>query len=135
MSPSSPRPGYATREAYDEMLMPIFHLTGTKDASPMADFPPEERQRPFREIDNVDQYLAVFKDGNHMTFTDRTEVFGQDFSYPSRDRHHELIKMAAVAYWEAYLKDDQEALTWLEGGEFADELGKEGTFEFKPARD
>lgn len=135
MSPAPPQPGWATPDAFDEMSIPIFHLTGTGDESPLANFPPEARQLPFRQIDTVDQYLVVFKDGNHMTFTDRPQVFGQDFSYPSRDRHHELIKMAAVAFWESYLEDDQDARNWFAGGGFGHELGEEGTFEFKPARD
>jgi predicted dienelactone hydrolase len=133
MSPAPPRPGYASPDAYNDMLVPIFHFTGTDDRSPMAGFPPEARLVPFKEIANVDQYLVVFKDGNHMTFTDRTEAFGQDLGYPSRDCHHELIKMAAVALWDAYLKGEDAARAWLEGGGFASELGAEGTFEFNPA--
>ena len=135
MSPSPPRPGYTAPDGFAAMLMPIFHLTGTNDTSPMADFHPSARLTPFREVTNVDQYLVVFEGANHMTFTDRTEVFGQSFDYPSRARHQELIQIAAVAFWDACLRGDPAAEAWLEEGGFAAELGSQGTCEFKPAEE
>jgi len=134
MSPSNPRTGYRSEESYSRMLMPIFHLTGTDDVSPMADFPASDRHIPFLTIDRVDQYLLVFEGGNHMTFTDQPRMFGHDYSYPARDRHQRLVKIAATAYWDSRLKNNGAARDWLDKGGFEKELGSEGTFEFKPAR-
>lgn len=134
MSPSNPRPGYRAERSYHRMLAPIFHMTGTDDVSPMADFPPSDRQIPFRKITVVDQYLLVLNGGNHATFTDRPRLFGRDYDYPERHRHQGLIKIAATAYWESRLKDDPAATRWLDGGGFASELGDHGTFEVKSAR-
>jgi predicted dienelactone hydrolase len=134
MSPSSPRAGFATPDCYARMLMPIFHITGTRDDSPVANLKAAERLEPFKAIANVDQYLLVLDGANHMTFTDRPRIFGRDFSYPERDRHQQLVKIAATAYWDSRLNENDAAREWLDEGGFATELGDQGTFEVKAAR-
>lgn len=135
MSPSPARPGYdAGPGAFADMLMPLFHLTGTEDASPADDFPTEARRKPFDLIADVDQVLVVFKAANHMTFSGESRALGRDWSYPSLPRHVELIKAGAVAFWDAHLRDDRAAKAWLDGGGYMRLVGAEGTVEFKPAR-
>lgn len=135
MSPSPARPGYdAGPGAFADMLMPLFHLTGTEDASPADDFPTEARRRPFDLVTDVDQHLVVFAGANHMTFSGETQALGRDWSYPRRERHLELIKAAAVAFWDAHLRDDPSARAWLESGGYARLVGEDGTVEFKRAR-
>ena len=126
MSPAPPRNAPA-QQAFSQMLMPLFHLTGTDDASPIDDLEPIDRRVPFDTIDSVDQYLLILDQGVHMTFSGRREP-----AYPARDRHHTLIRMAAVAFWDALLKDDAAARAWLENGGMAAALDMGGTFEFKP---
>ncbi len=134
LSPSPNRDDQPIEEAFGDMAMPIFHLTGTKDESPMRDFEAVDRQRPFETIDDVDQYLLVLNEAVHMTFSGRTTLpGGRTFSYPSLDRHHALIKMAAVAYWDAMLKDDANARVWLQDGGFSAAIADDGTFAYKPA--
>lgn len=133
LSPSPPRPGYRHPDPYSAMLMPIFHLTGTKDDSPMGDFDPIDRQRPFEETDNVDQYLLVLNDATHFTPSGRLQRGGEDLSYPGIERHHDLILMSATAFWDWHLKGEEAARAWLEGGGLVEELGEDGTFIFKPA--
>ncbi|MDA0204714.1 MAG: acetylhydrolase [Acidobacteria bacterium] len=124
MSPSRPRNG-SVEEAFSDMLMPIFHLTGTNDEDPTGRLTAEDRQVPFQTIDGVEQYLVVFKDGVHRTFS------GREGGYPSIGRHHELIKTAAVVFWRAYLLGDAEAKGWLQDGGYEQELGVEGSFDVK----
>jgi len=116
---------------YDDIRVPIFHMTGTEDGSPLRDMDPEERQLPFKTIDTVDQYLLVLDGGDHMVFN------GERVRGPERDtdaRHHDLIRMASIAFWDAELMDDAEARAWLDEGGFTQELGDDGTFEVKKAR-
>ena len=134
LSPS-PRHGIAApvlarrdaEEAYDAMLMPIFHLTGTGDGTPTTGTTAEHRQMPFQLINHVDQYLLVLDKAVHATFG------GRDAGYDA-GRHRELIKMAAVVFWRAYLHGDAEALDWLQGGGYEGSVGGDGGFEFKPKR-
>ena len=43
-------------------------------------------------------------------------------------RNHELIQQSTLAFWDAYLKGDATAKSWLQN-DFAKELGNSGTFE------
>lgn len=135
MSPSPPRAGYdAGPEAFSDMLMPLFHLTGTQDASPADDFPVEARRQPFARISDVHQMLVVFNGANHMTFSGETRALGRDWSYPSLPRHVDLIKAAAVAFWDVHLRGDQSARVWLERGGYAEAVAEDGAVEIKRAK-
>jgi len=102
MSPSAR--GKAPEKQFENMLMPIFHLTGTDNASPLGVFTPEDRITPFKLINEQDQYLLVLDKASHMSFTGRE--IDKD---PYLDEHHKVIKMTAVAYWKMVLEQDQEA--------------------------
>jgi len=128
MSPTPPRTGVVDG-VYTDMLMPIFHLTGTADDSPLGDgLKPIDRRIPYDTIAAVDQYLLILDKGVHMTFSGRRRP-----GYPGLERHHALIRMAAVAFWDTVLNDDPAARAWLEEGGFTAALGTAGTFEFKRA--
>ena len=136
LSPS-PRHGIAApvlpreeaAKIYQAMLMPVFHLTGTHDATPFPSVTsPEQRRMPFELISNVEQYLLVLNDAVHATFG------GRDLDHPAVARHRGLIKQAAVVFWRAYLLGDQAALAYLRGGGYASAVGSAGRFEHKPPR-
>jgi predicted dienelactone hydrolase len=129
MSPSPPRNLDAER-AYAGIAVPLFHLTGTGDSSPLdANTKSADRRLPFDRITEVDQYLLVLKDGLHLTFSGR-----RDQPYPRLERHHAIIRMAAVAFWDTVLRNDPAAREWLEGGGFARAVGNDGTVEIKRAK-
>jgi dienelactone hydrolase len=127
MSPSPPRNAPADR-AYARMTAPIFHLTGTEDGSPLGDLKPIDRRIPFDTINGVDQYLLILERGVHMTFSGR-----RDQDYPEIERHHAIVRTAAIAFWHTVLNDDAEARAWLQRGGFGAYVGGDATFEFKPA--
>lgn len=135
MSPSPPRDGYdAGPGRFGDMLFPLFHLTGTADTSPADDFPVEQRRLPFDEINDVHQYLLIINEGTHMTFTGSSRGFGPAAVDPNIEANIPLIRAAAVAFWEATLKDDDEARKWLDQGGYAAFVGKRGRVEVKSAR-
>ena len=43
----------------------------------------------------------------------------------------DLIRQATIAFWDAYLRGDTRAKSWLSGGGLASLLGREGTLETK----
>lgn len=127
---SAPSPQSKNYELiYGSIKLPMFHMTGTKDESPL-DRPgatAADRRLPFDHIRGADSYLVTFKDGDHMVFS------GQRRGAPvaTDDRYHTLIQQSSTAFWDAYLRGDAKALAWLKS-DFATELGDGGVFEKKP---
>ncbi len=135
LSPSPPRDGYGEASAaFRRMLMPIFHLTGTKDDAPNGDFAAPARRVPFEAISGVKQYLLILENANHFTFGGDPDprLMGRSFGYPALPRHHDLIKAAAVAFWRAILLGSPEDATFLDGGGYKALLGPGDSFEVKP---
>lgn len=126
---SAPPPMLKNYDAiYGGIKVPMLHMTGTNDVSAVdaRGFDPLDRRLPFDHITGVDSYLVTFAGGDHMVFS------GQRRGAPvaSDERNHVLIQQATMAFWDAYLKSDKTALSWLQG-DFGDELGKSGVFEQK----
>lgn len=127
-SPSKPRRGNAA-EAFAQMRVPTFHMTGTDDKNPFdANEPATTRQEPYRAIATTDKYLIVFAGGDHMIFSGRSFRGGPR---PNDPKFHALIQKASLAYWDAYLMGNADAKAYLTGGRFAQDLGADGTFEFQ----
>lgn len=126
MSPSKPRQGDPA-QVFASIRIPTFHMTGTNDQNPLdSSDPASNRKVPYQNIANADKYLIVFKDGDHMIFSGRTFQGGPRASDP---KFHALIQKSSLAFWDAYLRGNAEAKTYLSGGKFAADLGSEGTFE------
>jgi len=111
--------------AFSEIKIPCFHMTGTRDVSPIGETKAEDRRVPFDHINGADQFLVTFKEADHMVFSGR--LAGQN---SGRDAFFQkFILSGSTAYWDAYLKGDTNAKAWLTGGGFATVLGPDGKFE------
>lgn len=128
---SAPVPKIKSRldDIYSSIIIPVMHMTGTKDDSPVADTKASERRLPFDHTTAPDQYLIIFKDGDHMIFSGRTRLIPGDEDKDAL--FQEYIKTASTAFWEAYLNNDGSAKKWLKGGGLKGFLGSAGTIETK----
>jgi predicted dienelactone hydrolase len=126
-SPSPPRMGDA-KTAFADVKIPMFHMTGTRDSTPIpGDASPAERRVPFDNMNGSDQYLVIFKDGDHMIFNGRLmrgRLTATDRAFKS------MIEEGTTAFLDAYLKGDQKAKDWL-AKDAKTTLGKNGTVEMK----
>ena len=128
MSAPVPRRGADLDQVFGQIKIPILHMTGTLDDSPIGDTKAEERRVPFDHIRGADQYLVTFQGGDHMIFSGRF--------VGARKRQKDplfqgLIRQGTTAFWDAYLKGDAKAKSWLAKGGYADVLGKGGKLEEK----
>lgn len=122
MSPSPDREGNNAR-AFAQINRPFLFLTGTKDEAqvgPRAMDSAENRVKPFEAINGIPESLVVLTGGDHMVFSGRLEM-GQ--SRPGDDRFRNIVKAASLAFWDAYLMDDDGALHWLRDGGLAGYAG------------
>lgn len=137
------------RQLYDPINLPVFHMTGTRDTSPISSATAASRRIPFDAIEKNDGYLLTFTDGDHMVFSGRrrnTRLSPQEYpeaivptgdpgsarSILERDAaEHAVIEQATLAFWRTYLLNDAVAKAWLQGEGFRKTLGNEGVFEMK----
>jgi predicted dienelactone hydrolase len=131
MSPSPPPGKPDLDRAFGPIQVPCLHLTGTKDdGMAITEVKAADRRLPFDHIRQADQYLVIFKGGDHMVFANARKKQGEG----AKDaRVHHLIRMSTTAFWDAYLGGDTGAAAWLQGQGLRQTLGTDGTFEWKRA--
>jgi dienelactone hydrolase len=112
---------------YGPMKGSQFHMTGTKDDSPLEGFDYLRRLAVYDHSGSEEKYLLVNFDGDHMVYNGTR---GQLEENPLRGRHEDIIKIASLAFWEAYLRHDEDAKRWLQNGGFAAYLGGAGEFRY-----
>ncbi len=126
---SSPANTRNKETAYRKFKIPLLHMTGTDDKSPIGDTSPEERRIPFDEIQGVDQFLLTFQGGDHMIFSGTKRLL------PGKNKQdeifHALIQTSSLAFWDAYLLNNPDAKAWLKGDALPRLLGKEAIVERK----
>lgn len=123
------------RTAFADVDVPVFHFTGTNDQAPLVrDLTPAERRIPFDNIVHNDQYLLIFKDGDHAVFNGipqrrRAAQLGNNISVEQYTKWHKLILDASLDFWNGYLRNEAAAKQSLQ--DFGKTLGEAGTFEHK----
>lgn len=113
------------KEVYPSINIPLFHMTGTEDGSPLSDLGYEMRLTVY-ENTHTEKHLLVLKDGDHMVFAGSRGKLGHT---SNRKTHEAIIKIASLAYWDAHLKDDKAAQEWLTAGGLKAYLGGNATYE------
>jgi predicted dienelactone hydrolase len=115
-------------KAYGKIKIPVMHMTGTLDDSPIGETKAKQRRLPFDYIKAGDQYLITFNGGDHMVFSGRARPAGVQ----SKDeRFHSLILVSTTAFWDAYLKGKPQAKTWLKNGGMRNLMGQDAVVEMK----
>jgi predicted dienelactone hydrolase len=111
---------------YGQITIPTFHMTGTRDDSPVGETLASERRLSFDHMIHAEEYLLIFQGGDHMVFSGR---WGKDD--PKDQTFQRYVCRGSTAFLDAYLKGNTKAKAWLGGGAFEKELGRLGTLEKK----
>ncbi|HMJ90678.1 MAG TPA: hypothetical protein VK530_12735 [Candidatus Acidoferrum sp.] len=127
---SAPVPKDSARRDYEHIRIPILHLTGTADESPIGGTSAKDRRIPFDAITNAPQFLVTLIGGDHMVFSGR-KAAGRNASRDAGMR--DIICASTTAFWNAFLREDARAKAWLVEGGFEKTLAGKGVFEKKPA--
>ncbi len=107
--------------AYGDISRPCMHITGTADNSIVATTTAPQRRLPFDYTAGPDQYLLTFYGADHLMYSGGTRdaVFQRQ------------IAECSTAFWDAYLKNDARAKTWLADKGIDSHLGSIGWVEKK----
>ncbi|MGB0720413.1 MAG: alpha/beta hydrolase family protein [Bdellovibrionales bacterium] len=112
-------------DLYGPIDIPLLHMTGTDDDSPIEGFGYRERTAVYHHSGCREKYLLVKQGGDHMVYNGTRGKLAEN---PLRARHEDIIKTAALAFWDAQLKGDDAAKMWLCGGGVDHYLGEWGEF-------
>ena len=128
---STPVPRRPSENNYADICIPVFHLTGTADESPLLnDTTAKNRRVPFDLIQHAPQFLLTFQDGDHMIFSGRSNAFSPE----KRSALLDVIRESTTKFWDAWLRDEATAQAWLTKGGAKSALGPLGVWEMKTAR-
>ena len=108
-------------DLYGSIDRPLFFMTGSEDDSPVEGWPYTERLVVYEHCGNADKHLQILKGGDHMVYNGSRGKLGAN---PNRHLHEEIIKVSALAWWDAMLKDDAAAGEWLFGSGVQDVYGE-----------
>jgi predicted dienelactone hydrolase len=129
MSAPVPRGENGAEAAYGPISTPVFHMTGTKDDSPIGDTNADQRRVPFDHMKSAETCLLIFKGGDHMVFAGAPRVSPE--ARQLDEKFQREICAASTAWWDAHLQGNTAASDWLTQGEFVRMLGEDGTFEVR----
>lgn len=110
LSPSAPRGGSAAK-AFGGVKIPWLLMTGTKDLAPIGDVDMDSRLAVYPALKGAPKYELVLHNAEHSVFTDRVLPGDREARNPN---HHRVILALSTAFWDAYLRGDVAALTWLD---------------------
>ncbi|MCF8496005.1 MAG: hypothetical protein K9G62_04975, partial [Alphaproteobacteria bacterium] len=110
---------------YGSISIPLFHMTGTDDSSPLESFGYEYRLIVYEHTGHPEKYLLIKEGGDHMVYNGTR---GKLEPNPLRERHEEIIRIASLAFWEAHLRGDPKAHEWLAHGGFQSYLHEDARF-------
>lgn len=111
MSPSAP-PGLSAARTFGQVRIPWLLMTGTDDVALIGNADVESRLAVFPALPDGGKYELVLDKAEHSAFSDRALPGDQQRRNPN---HHRAILAASTAFWDAYLKDDAAAKSWLDG--------------------
>lgn len=110
LSPSPPQFGDAA-VAFGNITRPMMLMTGTEDQSVIGQSTPEARRKVYAAMPPGSKYQLVLDGAGHMAFSDLPERVAP----PRHLEYHTAIKTLSTAFWEAYLKKNTTARTWVDG--------------------
>ena len=106
---------------YESIAIPLLHMTGTEDSSPIGDSPYTDRLIVHKDTpDHVGKALLVKEDGDHMVYNGTR---GQLAASDKRDLHEAITKIMTLAWWDYHLKGSVAAQDWLAGAGVENYLG------------
>ncbi len=103
--------------SWDSITAPLMLMTGTRDRG-VSGLNPEMRIKPYELVHSVHKYAIVLDGGGHMTFTGMPAKAGTEPAVL-----YETVKVASVAFWDAYLKSSETAESYLRSPSLVDFSG------------
>jgi dienelactone hydrolase len=128
MSPSVPR-NVTAEAAFGRVSLPWLLMTGTRDGSPIGNTTVADRLAVYPALPPGNTFELVLHDAEHSAFGDR--ALPGERAGRRNPNHHRAILALSTAFWDAYLRGDATALTWLRSDAARSVLEPEDRWQWK----
>jgi predicted dienelactone hydrolase len=122
-------PGLSTlgfdAESFRPILRPVLTMSGSQDRGLNGE-PADWRLETYKHLPLHHKFQIVIQGAAHMDFNDR-----QFDGSRGNTRYHSYIEKATLAFWDAYLKDNQTIQQQLSTGNFPPSKGVKAAVQFK----
>ncbi len=109
MSPSGARELPAAKP-FGGIKSPVLCMTGTEDTSIITpEVTAASRLSVYQSLPAGDKFQLVFSGGTHSAFSETALFNEKRFAH-----HHPAIQKISTKFWDAYLKGDAAAKSWLQ---------------------
>jgi serine/threonine protein kinase/predicted dienelactone hydrolase len=96
MSPPGPGRAAFADHSWDQIIIPVMTMSGTRDRG-VGGEPPEWRTQPYKHMPPGDKYQVTVNGANHLAF-----AIGRRF--------HDCILQESTAFWDGYLKGKRKSI-------------------------
>jgi predicted dienelactone hydrolase len=107
-----------TEESWEDFTKPLLVMTGSRDGPTRTGQPAEWRKKPYELSPPGDKYL-MWVEGMDHGFGGVSGQTGGLVKFQANPDHIKFTKIATLAFWDAYLKEDREALAYLRSDRLA----------------
>lgn len=128
MSPNSPQNGGDPKKLFGGVSIPWLLMTGTEDTAIVGDATVESRLAVYPALPAGGKYELVLEGAEHEAFSDRDLPGTKSKRNPN---HHRAILAVSTAFWDAWLREDSTARTWLDENGPASVLEKQDRWQKK----
>jgi predicted dienelactone hydrolase len=101
-----------TEHSWENFRLPAMGMTGSLDRGALGQGP-EWRRRAFELSPPGDKYFVFIEGASHFSFNDLSGPLAR-LQQPQREAVSGYIRMASLAFWDAYLRGDAQARAYLE---------------------
>ena len=110
LSPSIPSYGH-DEDTFAKVSIPWMLMTGTKDDSPLGrNMDAATRRKVFPGLPSSGHfYELVLHEAEHSAFGDHRGIRVSN----RNPNHHKVVQSLSTAFWDAYLRSDEDAKNWL----------------------
>jgi len=116
-----------TARSWDHAAIPMMTMTGSRDRA-YGDVGTESRLDPYKHAPAGNKYLVYFDGATHFTFCDVASK--QEERRPgiaamrarngmTQTQMYSCVEVVSLAFWDAYLKDNREARSYLHTSDLA----------------
>ena len=123
LSGAGPGRGGINDHSWDHVTLPMMVMTGTHDFG-MSGQNTLWRKKPYDLAHGDDRYFIMIDGAGHMTFTGMPAKNGLEPMIL-----YAAVKVASVAFWDAYLKESDSARAYLAGPGLAEFSGGKAQIE------